>query len=555
MNSSIKQRFQNSVAWIPFSVAGSLIGLGIIVLFGWQVDNVYLYSIIPGLPPMVPNTALGFVLCGTSLSLLAGVNTVPSRRYIGQLLALAAFSIGVFTLGEYLNIVPFGSIDQLLLSLFSIEPIVLRPSPHTSIAFSLAGLALILLGRNNRKSILIIQWLSLVILLISVVVFFGYIYGEIPFYAYSDLVGMALHTATGFILLALGILMSNPADGLMRIISSNTAGGLVMRRLFPAIVLVPLTLGGLITVGRRIGLYSEQFGTSLLQTLSVIVMAIIITHVVAILNREERLKKRAEERARQNQVDLAHLHRINTVNEMASDIAHEINQPLTVISTYAFACKRRLAALQDIPDEVTHSLDRIESATSFAAEIIRRIREFVQKADAEKTRVVINDLVEEVARLVDDNLNSHDIRFHLRLDASLPQIEVDAIQIEQVLLNLVRNAIEALQTDDVVDRHITVSVHLNKEEKIQIDICDNGPGMDAATLGNIFDSFFTTKGVKGMGMGLSISRSIVELHGGRIWAESVLGEGTCVSFTLPCVDIAATNTPENESAEMDSFLP
>ncbi len=543
------------IAWLPSAVAGYLVSLGIIVLVGWQVGSTFLYSIIPGLPPMVPNTALGLILCGASLWLLSNAHVTRGKRYLGQLLALSSFCIGIFTLGEYLNIAPFGSIDQLLVTLFSIEPLVLRPSPHTSVAFLLGSTALFLLGFQKSKPILIIQSLSLAMLLIAVLVFFGYIYGEIPFYAYSELIGMALHTASAFILLALGILLCNPTTGLMRIISSNTTGGLVIRRLFPAIVLVPLVLGGLITVGRNQGLYSEQFGTALLQTLSVIVMAIIIAHVVTILNREERLKKRAEERARQNQADLAHLHRLNTMNEMASDIAHEINQPLTVISTYAFSCKRMLSKLENIPDDLTHILDTIDSASKLAAGIIRRIREFVQKESADKTMVVVSDLIEDVARLIDDNLHSHSIRLRLLVDENLPLIKVDAIQIEQVLLNLMRNAIEVLQNEDSDNKRITVSIYINKEPKLQIDICDSGPGMAPSVMNNIFESFFTTKGSKGMGMGLSISRSIIELHGGRIWAESALGEGTCVSFTLPLVENTVIETTDNLLPETHGFLP
>jgi hypothetical protein len=221
------------------------------------------------------------------------------------------------------------------------------------------------------------------------------------------------------------------------------------------------------------------------------------------------------------------------MSEMASSVAHEINQPLTAISTYAFASKHLLKSMDNAPQDVLQSLDRISSQADFAADIIRRMRDFARKQSPKKTNAVLNDLITEAVMFVGDEAHSRNVRIQLLIDEHLPKIKLDVIQIEQVLVNIVRNGIESFQTEDVNEKRITIRAYVNKNNKIQMEICDTGPGMDSITLSKIFESFYTTKGTDGMGMGLSISRSIIESHGGQIWAESKQSKGTCFSITLP----------------------
>lgn len=482
---------------------------------------------------MVPNTALGFLFSGTSLWLLSDEEFIQPRIYLGQLLALGAFLIGVLTLGEYLNIAPMLSIDRVLVPLFSRAPFVLRPSPHTSFAFIFTGIALFLLGTRRTQVAVFIRWLSLLVLMIAIVVLFGYIYGVLTFYAYSEVIGMALHTALGFILLALGILLAKPKVGLMRAITERTAGGMVMRRLLPAIVLVPLILGWLVILGRRLGLYPEHFGIALLQCLSIIIMAVLIVHVASLVNREEKLKQQAEQKKREHEAEMAHMDRLHTMGKMASGIVHEITQPLTAITIDAVTIKRILGKMENTPPVVLRSLERIASQASLATEIIQRMRGFSRKQCPPKSRILLPDLIGEVVKFIEDLPQQHEVQLQLALDAELPPIEMDAVQIEQVLLNIVRNAIEAMQAEHTQERSVTIRAHVNPQQALQVDIQDTGPGIDADTLSHIFESFYTTKGSEGMGMGLAISRTIIEEHGGEFWAESTLGQGARFSFTLP----------------------
>jgi len=509
------------------------LALGAMALLGWRLENEFLYRVIPGLPAMVPNTALGLVLSGAALWLLLGEERNQLRIYLGQLLALGVFLIGVLSGVEYLNDAPLFSIDSALAPLFLTMPFVLRPSPPSSIAFAFAGIALFLLGTRKPQAAVLTQWLSLLVLMTAMVVFFGYIYGELSLHVTAANIGMAWHTALGFILLALGMLLAKPEVGLMRAITERTTGGLVMRRLLPAIVLVPLFFGWLDMLARHFGLYTEQFGTAFLQSLSVIVMAIIIAHVARIVNREEKLKQRAEEKKRQHELELAHMDRLHSMGEMASGIVHEVNQPLTAIAVYAVTIKRILSDMDNIPPDVLRSLERIGSQAALATDIIQRMRVFSRKQCPPKSRVLLPDLIGEVVKLIEDAAVKHAVQLRLALDADLPPIEVDTVQIEQVLLNIVRNAIEAMQTTHAPEKTVTVRAYRNAAQELQVDIHDTGSGMDAETLSQIFESFYTTKGAEGMGMGLAISQTIIEDHGGRIWAESTPGKGTCFSFTLP----------------------
>ena len=518
---------------LPFVAAGVVVTLGIVVLLGWELDIARLYSVIPRLPAMVPNTALGFIFSGFSLWLLLRKEPKQLRGYAGQLLAVGALIIGTITVIEYLNIVPWLSIDHLLVPLFSHTPFVLRPSPHTAVAFALTGIALFFLGTRNTTNIVLTQWLSLLVLMLAVVVFFGYLFGVLSFYAFSEVIGMALHTAGGFIFLALGILMAKPEVGLMFAITRESTGALVMRRLLPAIVLVPLVLGWLILLGRQRGLYTEQFGTALLQSLSVVVMATIIAHVATIVNREEKLKKNAEETARQQKAVLAHMDRLHTMGEMASSIVHEVKQPLAAISIYSAALKRILGEAKNVHPDVVQSLERIGSEAVLATDIVQRMLEFGRKQPPSRTSVDFDDLIDETVKFIEDVAQQHGVELNASLKTELPPVEVDPIQIKQVLLNIVRNAIEAIQSAQVQERLVTIRAYENPQLELQVDIHDTGPGMDLETKSQAFESFFSTKGIEGMGMGLAICQSIIEEHGGRIWVESTPGTGSCFSFTLP----------------------
>jgi PAS domain S-box-containing protein len=243
-------------------------------------------------------------------------------------------------------------------------------------------------------------------------------------------------------------------------------------------------------------------------------------------------RQRAEEALREAQAELAHVTRVATLGELAASIAHEINQPLAGVVTNGQACLRWLG--REVPDlaEARAAVERIIRDGNRAGEVIARIRALVRKAAPQQARLAINDVIAEVTALADSELRRHGVALHTDLAAALPLVLGDRIQLQQVLLNLLLNGMEALR--EVTDRPRALIVRSQPEEAaaIRVGVQDVGPGIAPQDLERIFTAFVTTK-PEGLGMGLAISRSIIEAHGGRLWATANDGPGATVQFTLP----------------------
>jgi PAS domain S-box-containing protein len=244
-------------------------------------------------------------------------------------------------------------------------------------------------------------------------------------------------------------------------------------------------------------------------------------------------RKRAEEQAKLHQAELAHMARLNIMGEMATGIAHELNQPLAAIANYAAVGSEMVDEGNKHPDKLIKALDSVQVQAKRASEIIRRLRQFVKKQSPQRINIGINILVNDVVSFMEAETRKHNIQTQLDLAGELPLVFADAIQIEQVLLNIIRNSLDAMQNSDRENAKLLIRTFINGDGNVHVEVTDNGPGIDEATLGQIFEPFVTTKGAQGMGMGLSISRSIIEAHGGRLWAESEVDCGTTFYFTLP----------------------
>lgn len=244
-------------------------------------------------------------------------------------------------------------------------------------------------------------------------------------------------------------------------------------------------------------------------------------------------RKQTEEQTRQHQADLAHMARINTMGELATGIAHELNQPLSAINTYAAVSQKLLKSDINQQQKLSEVLEAIGAQAMRASEIIRRLRQFVKKQTPQKTMVVLNKLVQEVLTFTEQEIKKKNVHLQLELADRLPEVCADAIQIEQVLVNLIHNSLEAMELTTTNNRQLTIRTYLNQNGLAQVEVTDTGPGIDGETLSHIFESFVTTKGTKGMGIGLSISSSIIGGHGGHLWAKSEPGKGASFFFTLP----------------------
>jgi PAS domain S-box-containing protein len=242
-------------------------------------------------------------------------------------------------------------------------------------------------------------------------------------------------------------------------------------------------------------------------------------------------RRRAEDQLEQMQAEFAHLNRVDSMGQMAAALAHEIDQPLGVIANDAQACLRGIRNGLLSASEIDEALKEVVSESLRAAEIIRRIRNFMTRREPQRSSVDINELVREVARLVGFDARRHKAKLRIELMEPLPRILVDRVQIQQVLVNLVRNAFDAMQETDEKQREAVIRTTTG-DGNILVSVSDTGPGVLEETLSQMFDPYFSTK-PNGVGMGLSISRSIVDWHGGRIQATSNPKQGLTFEFTIP----------------------
>ena len=259
----------------------------------------------------------------------------------------------------------------------------------------------------------------------------------------------------------------------------------------------------------------------------------VVTHFLGIAENITQ-SKRVEEDARRHRNALAHIGRVSIVGEMATSLAHELNQPLAVISGCAHVCLDTLRSGRSGMGEMLDSIEQVAEQAQRASEIIRRTRRFLRKEEDEQRPIDINDAIHGIGDLLRVDAHEQGATISLDLDEGLPQVWADLIQLQQVVLNLTHNGMEAMAECRSSQRQLTIQTSAVDGGAIEVAVRDTGHGIPASNLARIFDPFFSTK-PSGLGMGLAISRSIIEAHGGRLWATSNAGSGTVFRFTLPGV--------------------
>ena len=242
-------------------------------------------------------------------------------------------------------------------------------------------------------------------------------------------------------------------------------------------------------------------------------------------------RKRAQEALQMTQAELARVSRLTTMGELAASIAHEVNQPLTAVTNNSNACLRLLAAGNLQPEVLRRVLEEIVADATRASAVVTRIRGFIKKAPAEKNKLNMNEVIQEVLTLADRELYENRVRLDRQLTGALPLVLADRVQMQQVLLNLIMNGIEAMAEVTNRPRSLCMQSRIDEFGDILVAVRDSGTGLGSGP-DRVFTPFFTTK-ANGMGMGLSISRSLVESHGGRLWAAPNIPHGAVFYFTLP----------------------
>ena len=242
--------------------------------------------------------------------------------------------------------------------------------------------------------------------------------------------------------------------------------------------------------------------------------------------------KWAEQERKRHQEELAHVTRLSTMGEMASGLAHELNQPLTALVSYCGTAASLLAEMPSPPPGLAELLQRAADQAHRSGDIIRHLRQFVSKGRTDKVPVNLDELIRGIADFFEWELRDSRVRLDFRLNSQGYTVEADKVQVEQVLLNLIRNGVEAIQGAGVDDGRLVLQTRVLPTGAVEVTVTDNGPGVDSGASSRIFDPFQTTKEA-GMGMGLSISRSIIEAHGGKLWLADASGKGAVFGFELP----------------------
>lgn len=247
-------------------------------------------------------------------------------------------------------------------------------------------------------------------------------------------------------------------------------------------------------------------------------------------------QKLREDRMRLHLTELAQVQRVNVMGKMVSELAHEIAQPLYAITNYAEACAHVVQESESLESEMLMPwMNGVTEQAGRAAAVVRRLRSFIHKSKSERVEVDLNERIENVINLVESVAREHRVEIEFHAGEALPRISADPIQIDQVLVNLIQNSVEAMADTPKRERRIIIETSRESDNTIRAAVRDMGRGIDEKDLNKVFDAFYSTK-EDGLGIGLAISRSIIIDHGGRLWPTHNLHRGTTFHFSLPIAD-------------------
>ena len=516
------------------AASASVVFIGCLALVGWALNITVLKSVLPGLVTMKANTALTFVLAGVSLWILCAEQTGHRVRRVARACAVIVALIGFFTLGEYL----FGwnlSMDQLLFK----EPLGAvgtfapgRMAPTTALNFLVIGLALV--AFDAPRGFRAVQVFTLAAGAIGLLNLVGYAYGVKALYGLASYTQMAVHTAAAFIVLSVGLLFARPDRGLMAIVSSDGAGGVVARRLLPAAFGVPFLLGWLRLIGQRAGFYGTEFGVAIFALSTVIVLAVVTWANAGLLYRTDAERKRAEEAARQAKEAAEEASRAKS--DFLSRMSHELRTPLNAVLGFA-----QLLEMGSLDREDQESVEQILKAGRHLLELINEVLD-ISRIEAGRLAispepVSVKEVVQESLDLIAPLAAAGNIQLTDDLLGTRNwYVQADRQRLKQVLLNLLSNAIKFNRNGGMV----AFSYEQTPEGRLRIKVNDTGPGISATRMAQLFTPFerlgAEQVGIEGTGLGLALSKGLVEAMGGTLSAESIFGQGSTFWLELPLVD-------------------
>ncbi|MBB6095265.1 signal transduction histidine kinase [Povalibacter uvarum] len=261
-------------------------------------------------------------------------------------------------------------------------------------------------------------------------------------------------------------------------------------------------------------------------------LLIVQTALIVVLMVQNHRQRQAQDDTKRQQSEVAHAARLVLVGEITASIAHEVNQPLSAILSNADAAEILLSATPPPLDEIRQILDDIRRDDLRAHEIVRNLRKLLTKREVQMESVDLNEIARTALLLIKADAARRGIAVTTKLDGDLPHVQGDPVHLQQVLLNLIVNAMDSMSEVPADDRRLEIATRRRDTRSIEVSVIDSGAGVKASELSRLFDSFYTTK-PQGMGLGLSIARAIVQTHGGNIWAQSNGARGAAFTFTIP----------------------
>ena len=530
-------------------VAGTTVALlGVLVVAGWALDFPIITEWKPGGIPMIPLTALCFVLAGASLAVAVRPHQTATTEAIQQTLAALVATIAVLTFYEYVR----GSESGFDLLLFGNRVTQVGWSPPGRIAINSAGslllysFALIFIPHDRRKRDLRAQMFATPALLIALVAILGYVFGVRGMYAVSQSSGMALPTAIAHLILGVGIIFAVRDRGVPALLMDEGPAGVLTRRLLPAALLAPIALGIIRLAGESAGMYETEFGVSLFAVASILTFVGLVLWSARVLRNtdkermdllalEKEARAHAEHARGEAEAARAEAERANnSKTDFLAVMSHELRTPLTAIMGYEELLSDGITG--PVTELQRQQLGRINASAHHLLGLIDEILTFA-RVDIGRERVrwesmSVNHTLSDAAALVEPMASAKSLRLIVNLMSDDQSIQTDGTKLRQMLVNLLSNGIKFTEKGEV---HLGCAV---RDGVLEVSIADTGVGIAAENIEYVFEPFWQaeqtpTRKTGGTGLGLSVTRKLARLLGGDVTVASRMGAGTTFLLTLP----------------------
>jgi len=533
---------------VPFTAGGTVAIIGALVLAGWALNFPIITQWGQGGLPMIPLTALCFVLAGGSLTMAVRPNRSPTTEGIQQTLAALVATIALLSFYEYLR----GGESHFDLLLFGDK---LRAGPlfppgriaiNSAACLLLYGLALLSISHDQRKRDLRAQMFAAPGLFIALIAILGYVFGVKGMYALSQSSGMALPTAICHLILGVGIILTVRDRGVASLLMDEGAAGVLTRRLLPAALFAPVFLGIIRLAGESAGIYESEFGTSLFAVLSILIFVVLVLWSARVLRDtdkervdllvlEQQARVHAEKARSEAEVARAEAERANnSKTDFLAVMSHELRTPLTAIMGYEELLSDGITG--PVTELQQQQLGRINASARHLLGLIDEILTFA-RVDIGRERVrwesmSINHTLTDAASLVQPMAGDKHLKFVVELLDEDQAIQTDSTKLRQMLVNLLSNGIKFTDTGEV---RLSCSV---SNSILEVRIADTGCGIAAENIEDVFEPFWqveqsATRKTGGTGLGLSVTRKLARLLGGDVTVASRIGTGSTFVLTLP----------------------